>query len=98
MTTNLKIELAQEKDIKELISIISPSFQNVPVEVLMFGPPTPENMSNVAAQHLESWRIHARESSLHCAIKCVHTNPETGETEIAGCAEWFTFDRERTPE
>jgi GNAT superfamily N-acetyltransferase len=98
MASNLKIELAHEEDIEELISIISPSFQNVPVEVLMFGEPTPENLSNVAAQHLESWRIHAKESSLHCAIKCVHTDPETGETEITACAEWFTYDRERTPE
>lgn len=98
MATNLKIELAHEKDIDELISIISPCFQNVPVEVLMFGEPTPENMKNVAAQHLKSWRIHAEESSLHCAIKCVYTDPETGKSEIAGCAEWFTFDRERTSE
>jgi GNAT superfamily N-acetyltransferase len=98
MATNLKIELAHEKDIDELISIISPCFQNVPVEILMFGEPTPENMKNVAAQHLKSWRIHAEESSLHCAIKCVYTDPETGKSEIAGCAEWFTFDRERTAE
>jgi len=98
MVSNLKIELAQEKDIDELISIISPCFQNVPVEVLMFGEPTPENMKNVAAQHLQSWRIHAEESSLHCAIKCVYTDPQTGDSEVAGCAEWFTYDRERTPE
>jgi GNAT superfamily N-acetyltransferase len=98
MNSNLRIELAYEKDIEELIFIISPAFQNVPVEVLMFGEPTLENMRNVARQHLESWRIHAQESSLHCAIKCVHTDPETGETQIVGCAEWFTYDRERTPE
>lgn len=98
MASNLKIELAHEADLPELISIISPSFQNVPVEVAMFGPPTPQNMSNVAAQHLESWRIHAQESSLHCAIKCVYTDPITGGKQIAGCAEWFTYDRERTPE
>jgi GNAT superfamily N-acetyltransferase len=98
MASNLRIELAHEEDINELISIISPSFQNVPVEVAMFGEPTPENMKNVAAQHLESWRIHAQESSLHCAIKCVHTDPETGKTQITACAEWFTYDRVRTPE
>jgi GNAT superfamily N-acetyltransferase len=64
----------------------------------MFGEPTAMNMKKKAAQHLKSWRIHATESSLHCAIKCVYTDPETGKSEIAGCAEWFTFDRERTPE
>jgi hypothetical protein len=28
----------------------------------------------------------------------VHTDPETGKKEIAGCAEWYTYDRERTPQ
>ena len=49
MTANLKIELAHEQDIDELISIISPCFKNVPVEILMFGKPTPENMKSKAA-------------------------------------------------
>jgi GNAT superfamily N-acetyltransferase len=98
MASNINIEIASEQDLPELISIISPAFQNVPAEVLMFGPPSPQNLENKAAQHLTAWRIHAQESSLPCAIKCVHTDPETGKKEIAGCAEWYTYDRERTPE
>lgn len=98
MSSNLKIEIATENDLPELVSIINPAFQNVPVEVLMFGTTTPENLRTVAAVHLEAWRIHALESSLPCAIKCVHTDPSTGATSIAGCAEWFTYDGPRTPE
>lgn len=98
MASNLKIEIASEEDLPELAAIINPSFQNVPSEVLMFGNTTAENLTKVAAQHLEAWRIHATESSLPCAIKCVHTNPDTEKQSIAGCAEWFMFDRERTAE
>jgi GNAT superfamily N-acetyltransferase len=98
MASNIKIEIAGEDDLPELISIVSPAFQNVPAEVLMFGEPSPQNIANKAAQHLKAWRIHAQESSLPCAIKCVHTDPETGKKEIAGCAEWYTYDREREPE
>ena len=29
-------------------------------------------------------------------IKCIHTDPETGEESIAGYAEWYFYDRERT--
>ena len=98
MTSNTKIEIATEEDLPELMSIISPAFQNVPAEVLMFGKPSPRNLQNKAAQHLKAWRIHAQESSLPCAIKCVYTDPQTGKKEIVGSAEWFTYDRERAPE
>ena len=98
MAPNIKIEIAREEDLPELMSIVSPAFQNVPAEVLMFGEPSPRNLENKAAQHLKAWRIHAEESSLPCAIKCVHTDPETGKKEIAGSAEWYTYDRERIPE
>lgn len=98
MASNLKIEIASEEDLPELAAIINPSFQNVPSEVLMFGNTTAENLTKVAAQHLEAWRVHATESSLPCAIKCVHTNSDTEKQSIAGCAEWFMFDCQRTAE
>ena len=98
MASNMKIELASEKDLPELAAIINPAFQNVPAEVLMFGTTSPETLIHVAARHQEAWRIHAAESSLPCAIKCVRTDLDTGAQTIAGCAEWFMFDRERLPE
>lgn len=98
MAANMEIEIANEKDLPELAAIINPAFQNVPAEVLMFGTTSPETLKLVATQHLEAWRIHAKESSLPCAIKCVHTDPDSGTKTIVGCAEWYMFDRERLPE
>jgi hypothetical protein len=40
MAPNIKIEIAREADLPELMSIVSPAFQNVPAEVLMFGAPS----------------------------------------------------------
>lgn len=93
-----RIEYAEEKDIPEMVSLIVPAFQFVPVEAILNGKPTPENLLAAEKRHRYAWRKHMESYSLPCAIKCIHRDPATGTETIVGAALWHIYNRERTEE
>ena len=93
-----RVEYAEEGDIPEIMSFLIPAFQFVPVEEILNGKPTPENLKAAGLRHQYAWRKHMKDFSLPCAIKCVHVDTATGSEMIVGAALWHIYNRERTPE
>lgn len=91
-----RIEYAEESDIPEMVSLIVPAFQFVPVEAILNGKPTPENLLAAEKRHRHAWRKHMEAFSLPCAIKCLHRDPVDGSETIVGAALWHVYSRERT--
>jgi len=97
-TGAFRIEYAEEEGIPEMMSLIIPAFQFVPVEAILNGKPTPENLIAAGQRHQYAWRKHMQDFSLPCAIKCVHTDPAEGKETLVGAALWHIYNRERTQE
>jgi len=92
MASTLSVKPAQNSDIDQIISFIIPTFCALPPEIAIGNVDTPTGRSLASARHLAAWRAHAETSSIPCAIKCVHTSPDTGKEELVGFAEWFVYD------
>ncbi|KAK4553308.1 hypothetical protein LTR86_009608 [Recurvomyces mirabilis] len=98
MAEHFQIEFATEEDLPELTKIVAQSFGDYPIEQAFGNFDTPEARKATGQRHLRAWREHMEESSQYPAIKCVHADPDTGKKTVVGFAEWFIYDRPRTPE
>ncbi|KAK3192342.1 hypothetical protein K4F52_001555 [Lecanicillium sp. MT-2017a] len=97
----MRIELVQPTDMTRCGEIITSSFSEIPIAPSLFSNPKPaeQNAAVVGArQYLSQVEHNAAFPSVPVGIKCIHTDSATGEETIAGYAEWYFFDRERTPE
>ncbi|KAK5107368.1 hypothetical protein LTR62_001348 [Meristemomyces frigidus] len=92
MSEHFTIELAHVDDVPALMDIVIPCFAHIPVEQLFGNVDTPEGRGAAGKRHLRAWGDHAAESTQHPAIKCVHTDPDTGQGTIVGFAEWFVYE------
>jgi len=97
MATNFRIEDARKDDIPEIMSVLIPSFQHIPIEGLLDNVDTIEARKAAGERHVRAWSEHAADFATPCAIKCVHTDPSTGKETIVGFAEWYIYDKERSP-
>lgn len=96
---NLRIEPSTEADMARCGEIMSASFASEAIGPLIFGPHTPAAWAKTGRAHWHAVQEHnAKFPSVPFAIKCVHTDPETGKETIVGTAEWAVYDRERTAE
>ncbi|RFU80483.1 acyl- n-acyltransferase [Trichoderma arundinaceum] len=96
-TTNIRVEPAREEDMPRCMEILLNAFSPFPIMKIIGGDNTVENRKVTAKQHLRAWKEHLDEyPSVSPGIKCVYTDPATGEETIIGFAEWFVWDRERT--
>lgn len=98
MTSDFRIREARPEDIPKIMSVVLPCFEYIPVEQICGNVNTPEGRKAAGERHLQAWREHAQESTTPCAIACVHTDPETGTETIVGFAEWFIYEKPRSPE
>nr|OQO27830.1 hypothetical protein B0A51_04665 [Rachicladosporium sp. CCFEE 5018] len=90
---------ASEADFPALTSLIVYSFKGHPTELLNTGDPlVPGVLEAATARHLHACRDHASKFPGPVMLKCVHTDPTTGEQEILAAAEWFIYSRERSRE
>ncbi|KAH6608496.1 acyl- n-acyltransferase [Trichoderma cornu-damae] len=81
------------------MEILLDAFAPFPIMKIIGGENTEENRKLSAEQHLRGYREHLEKyPSVSPGIKCVHTDPATGEEKIIGFAEWFVWDRERSEE
>ncbi|KAJ3474738.1 hypothetical protein NLG97_g9714 [Lecanicillium saksenae] len=96
---NLSIKPSREGDMPRCSEIMSAAFASEGIGPLLFGPHEPASWAKTAAAH---WRAHTEHAAVFPSapfcIKCVHTDPATGEETIVGTAEWAIYDRERTPD
>lgn len=96
---NLRIEPSQEADMMRCVEIMSASFSGETIGPLVFGAHEPSSWSATARAHWTGVLEHAASfPSVPFAIKCIHTNPQSGEETIIGTAYWAVYDRERTTE
>ncbi|KAK4541536.1 hypothetical protein LTR36_007833 [Oleoguttula mirabilis] len=98
MASNFSIREARPEDILEIMSLLLPNFEHIPVEQILGNVNTPEGRKAASERHLQAWRQHAVDYAVPCAITCVHTDPDTGNEAIIGFAEWFIYDKPRSPE
>ncbi|USW57751.1 Putative GNAT domain, acyl-CoA N-acyltransferase [Septoria linicola] len=91
---NIRIEISQEEDIQRLMELVLPTFQQL--EYCKLAGLTPENAKAAVERHLEAWREQTRFSNVPMGIKCVHTDPASGQETIISSAEWEFYERERT--
>lgn len=94
--SNIRVELALEEDIPRLMEIVNPAFEAGEYSQIVGDTNTPENLLAAGERHLHAWREHARNFSQPFWIKCVHSNPSTGNESIIASAEWLMYDRPRT--
>jgi GNAT superfamily N-acetyltransferase len=97
----MRIEPVHATDMTRCGSIITSAFASIPIAPSIFSNPNPasENAAVVGArQYLSQVEHNAVFPSVPVGIKCVYTDPVTGEESIAGYAEWYFYDRERTPQ
>jgi GNAT superfamily N-acetyltransferase len=81
------------------MELVLDAFAPFPVMKIIGGENTPENQKSNAEQHLRGYREHLEKyPTVWPGIKCVHTDPATGEEKIIGFAEWLVWERERTEE
>lgn len=97
MTSNFHVEVAKEEDIPKLSALITPTFTDVPLEILLGNIDTPEAIAASGERHLRAWREHLEETGKSSAIKCIYTDPSTGREKLATRAEWYIFDKPRSP-
>lgn len=97
---NLRVEPSQEADMIRCAEILSLSFAHESIGPLLFGSPhDPSSWARTALAHWTAVLEHAASfPSVPFAVKCVHTDPESGAETIIGTAYWAVYDRERTPE
>ncbi|KAM0457353.1 hypothetical protein ACHAO4_003151 [Trichoderma viride] len=96
---HFRVENARDEDLPRCMEVVLEAFGPFPIIKIMGGSKTPENYEFTAGQHLTGFREHAAKyPSVWPAIKCVHTDPATGEEKIIGYAEWFVWDRVRSEE
>ncbi len=97
----MRIELVQAADMTRCGEIISSAFAEIPIAPSLFSNPKPsgQNAAVVGArQYLSQVEHTAAFPSVPVGIKCVYTDPGSGKETIVGYAEWYFYDRERTPE
>ncbi|KAL7793016.1 acyl-CoA N-acyltransferase [Trichoderma ceciliae] len=98
-SANFRIETAREEDMSRCMEILLDAFAPFPFMKIIGGENSVENRNFNAEQHLRGFREHLEKyPSVSPGIKCVYTDPTTGEEKIVGFAEWFVWDRERTEE
>lgn len=96
---NLHVEPAREEDMPRCMELILNAFAPFPIMKIIAGPDSEEERKKAAKRHLHSYKEHNEKyPSVSPGIKCVHTDPVTGEETIVGFAEWYVWDRERTEE
>lgn len=98
MAPTFSIREAGEQDIPEIMGVLIPSFEHIIVETALGNTNTPEDRKAAGKRHLRAWREHAAEFSMPCAIICVYTDPLNGKETIVAFAEWFIYDKPRSPE
>ncbi|KAL7942511.1 acyl-CoA N-acyltransferase [Trichoderma barbatum] len=97
---NLRVEPAREEDMPRCLQIVLNAFEHFPkFDIISGGPDSEKNRKLNAERHWRGFKEHLEKyPSVSPGIKCVYTDPDTGEDKIIGFAEWFVWDRERTEE
>ncbi|KAF2147886.1 hypothetical protein K461DRAFT_283477 [Myriangium duriaei CBS 260.36] len=98
VTSKFRVEVADEADYTEIAAITMSSFEAVPVEAVISGPPTEANIQAAAKRIRHAARLHHDRFSDAPIIKCVHTDPKSGLETIVGCAQWYMYTDKRTEE
>lgn len=98
MSSCFHIEPAKAEDIPQLAALITPIFADVPLEILLGNINSPEAVAASGGRHLRAWHEHMYETGRSSAIRCLHTDPQSGEKMLAACAEWYLFDKARSVE
>ncbi|KAH7034540.1 acyl-CoA N-acyltransferase [Microdochium trichocladiopsis] len=94
--SHVRVEPAQDADFAQLAAIVAMCFSDMPVETAINGPPTSSNLEATAQRYRHADRLHRQQHALPAAIKCVYTDPESGDETIVGTAQWYIFPRQRT--
>lgn len=92
----LRVEPSTEDDLPRLMELVLPEFEDIPFSQLVGDTNTPSNRVAAAGRHHHTWREHAKHSIIPFAIKCIHTNADSGAETIISNAEWAIYDRVRT--
>lgn len=98
MSSNLRIEVAKEHEIPATAVLISRTFAGPDVETFLGNIDTPAALEATKVRHLRSWHDHMDETGRPSVVQCIHTDPATGIESLAACAQWFIFDKPRSPE
>ena len=98
MSSPFRIELAREDEARVLAGLIIPAFAHDPIEKARGNVDTSEAIEAASKRHLQAWNEHMEETGRPCAIKCIHADAATGKETFVACAEWFIFDKPRSPE
>lgn len=98
MSSNFRIEVAREEDLPRLAALIVPTFAFIPFEAMMEHTNDAKGIENAARHHLQAWTEHMEETGQPSAIKCLHTDPVSGEETLVGCAQWYIFSSPRSEE
>lgn len=100
MTFPMHVEpVKDEGDMVRCMEIYHAAFNFVPIHLLSHGANTAENHLRSARIQLRGQREHNAEfPSVPVCIKCVATDPATGQAKTVGYAEWHVYDRPRTDE
>lgn len=95
-----RVEPAREEDMPRCMQLILNAFGPFPnFDIIGGGPDSEETRRLNAERHLRGYKEHLEKyPSVSPGVKCVYTDPTTGEEKIVGFAEWFVWDRERTEE
>lgn len=80
------------------MQIFYTSFGFVPLMKSFYGDDTAENHAKSAKLHWQAQAEHVEKypSVPAVCIKCIYTDPATGEEQIVGYSQWYMFDRIRT--
>ena len=98
MSSRFHIEVGKAEDIPKLAALITPTFADVPLEILLGNIDSPEAIAASGGRHLRAWHEHLSETGRSSAIKCLYTDPQSEEKRLAACAEWYIFDKPRSIE
>ncbi|KAH6625730.1 acyl-CoA N-acyltransferase [Boeremia exigua] len=98
MPGEFRVEEADPADFPALAAIVATCFQSMPVEALTTGPPTPSNLSALAARYLHAHHLHQAHATVPAFLKCVYTDPTTRAQTIVATAQWYIYPRQRTAE
>lgn len=97
MAWEVRIELANAGDLPEVMKFLVPAFEIFPVEGVFGRVNTDEGRKAAENHHIRAWELHAEESDLPCAIKCVCTD-DSGVDMIVGFCEWWLYPHGRSKE
>ena len=98
MCSNFSVREANDEDVPALVKLIVQIFAQYEMEQLIGNVDTPESIQASIERHRRAYREYRNETGRSCAVKCVHTDPESGNETLVACGEWYIYPKPRSPE